>query len=186
MTSHNDVLFLMCKTWTHFIQITLFKASKSAALLLLIFTINNWKASITTLRSWISESYHHSLISWSLWVWQDHWQSINDYFFSHHLSNFLFNSKDVLKSLNSKSDEFLIRIWWCLHHHEQFSISSIMIIIFDQCFLNKLMILLIAVIVVKSQVVTSLTFIMILIQASIDFIILQLSLSIIACSWFMI
>jgi len=34
------------------------------------------------------------------------------------------------------------------------------------------MILLVAVIVVKSQVVTSLTFIMILIQASVDFIIL--------------
>ncbi len=165
MTSHSDALFSMCRTWAYFIQIILFKVSKSAALLLLISTIDSWKASVTTSRSWISESHHHSSISRSLWIQQDHWQSINDHFFFHRLLNFLFNSKDVLESLNSRSDELSIRIWWYLHHYEQFSINSIsntMIITFDQCFLSKLMILLVAVIVIKSQVVTSLTFIMIL------------------------
>ncbi len=109
-TSHNDVLFSMCKTWAHFIQITLFKALKSAMLLLLIFTIDSWKASVTTSRSWISESHHCSSISRSLWVQQDCQWSISNHFFFHRLLNFLFDNEDVLKSLNSKSDEFSIRI----------------------------------------------------------------------------
>ncbi len=179
----------MCRTQAHFIQITLFKVSRSATFLSLILIINSWKASVTTSRSWISESYHYSSISRSLWVQQDCQQSINDHFFSHRLSNFLFDSWDVLKSLNSRSDELLIRIWQHLHHHKQFSISSInsiMIIMLSQCLLSRLMILLVAVIVVKSQVVTSLTFIMILIQASVDFIILWLSLSVAARSRLMI
>ncbi len=155
-------------------------------LLLLIFTIDSWKASVTTSRREISESHHHSLILQSLWIQQDHQWSINDHFFFHHLLNFLFNSWDVLESLNSRSDELSIRIWWHLHHHKWFSISSIMIITSDQCFLSKLMILLVAVIVVKFQVVTSLTFVIILTQASVNFIILRLSLSITAHSWFMI
>ncbi len=142
----------MCKTWAHFIQIILSRALKSAALLSLISIIDSWKASVTTSRSWISKSHHCSLISRSLWVQQDHWRSISNHFFSHCLLNFLFDSKDVLKSLNSRSDEFSIRIWWCLHHHEWFSISSMMIIMSDQCFLSRLMILLVAVIVVKLQV----------------------------------
>ena len=125
---------------------------KSATLFSLILIIDSWKASVTTSRSWISESHHRSLISRSLWVWQDHQRSISNHFFSHRLSNFLFNSEDVLKSLNSRSDELLIRIWWCLHHHERFSISNMMIITSDQCLLSRLMILLVAVIVVKLQV----------------------------------
>jgi len=48
------------------------------------------------------------------------------------------------------------------------------------------MILLVAIIVVKSQVVTSLTFVMIFTQASVNFIILQLSLNITARSRLMI
>ncbi len=160
--SHHDVLFSMCRTWAHFIQITLFKTLKSATLLSLILTIDSWKASVTTSRSWISESHHHSLISRSLWVWQDHQRSVSDYFFSHRLLNFLFDSWDVLESLNSRSNELSIKIWWHLHHHKRFSISSIMIITFDQCLLSKLMILLVTIIVMKLQVVTSLTFIMIL------------------------
>ncbi len=186
MISHRDVLFLMCRTQAHFIQITLFKVLKSATLLLLFLTIDSWKASVMTSRSWISESHHCSLISRSLWVQQDHRQSINDYFFFHCLLNFLFNSWNVLESLNSRSNEFSIRIWWCLHHHKQFSISSIMIITSDWCFLSRLMILLIAIIVVKFQVVISLTFIMILTWSSVNFIILQLSLNVAACSQLMI
>ncbi len=165
MTSHSNALFLMCRTWAHFIQITLFRILRSIMLLSLIFTIDSWKASVMTLRSEISKFYHRSSISQSLWIQQDHWWSVNNYFFSHCLLNFLFNSWNILESLNSKSDELSIRIWWCLHHHEWFSISSIMIIMIitsDQCLLSRLMILLVAVIVVKSQVVTSLTFIMIL------------------------
>ena len=46
----------------------------------------------------------------------------------------------------------MIRIWWCLHHHERFSISNIMINTLDQCFLSRLTILLVTVIVVKLQV----------------------------------
>ncbi len=179
----------MCKTQAHFIQITLFRISKSATLLSLIFTIDSWKASVTTSKSEINEFHHCSLISQSLWIRQDCQQSINDYFFSHCLLNFLFNSWDVLESLNSRSDELSIRIWRCLHSHERFSISSIssiMIITSNRCLLSKLMILLVAVIVVKSQVVTSLTFIIILIWASVNFIILQLSLSVAAHSQLMI
>ena len=153
---------------------------KSATLLSLILTIDSWKASVTTSRSWISKSHHHSLISRSLWVRQDYQRSVNDHFFFHCLSNFFFDSWDVLESLNSRSNELSIRIWWYLHHHEWFNISSIMIITSDQCFLNKFMILLIAVIVMKLQVMTSLTFVMILTRSSVDFIILQLSLSIAA------
>jgi len=125
---------------------------KSATLLSLISIIDSWKASVTTSRSWISESHHRSSISRSLWVWQDCQRSISDHFFSHCLSNFLFDNKDVLESLNSKSDELSIRIWWCLHHHKRFSISSMMIITSDQCLLNRLTILLVAIIVVKLQV----------------------------------
>ncbi len=110
MTSHNDALFSMCRTWAHFIQIILSRISKLATFLSLISTINSWKASVMTSRSWISESHHHSSISRSLWIQQDHWWSINDYFFSHCLLNFFFNNEDVLESLNSRSDEFLIRI----------------------------------------------------------------------------
>ena len=186
MMSHHNALFSMCKTWAHFIQITLFRVLKSAMLLLLILTIDSWKASVMTSRSEISEFHHYFLILQSLWVQQDHQQSISKHFFFHRLSNFLFNSKDVLESLNSKSDELSIRIWWCLHHHEWFSISNIMIITSDWCLLNRLMILLVAVIVVKLQVVTSLTFVMILTQASVNFIILRLFLNITARSWFMI
>ncbi len=181
-TSHRDALFSMCRTWAHFIQIILSRISKSAALLLLILTIDSWKASVTISRSEISESHHHSLISRSLWVQQDRQRSVSDHFFSHRLSNFLFDSWDVLESLNSRSDELSIRIWRCLHHHKRFSISSIMIITSDQCLLSRLMILLVTVIVVKSQVVTSLTFVMILIQASVNFIILRLSLNVAAHS----
>ncbi len=152
MTSHSDALFLMCRTWAHFIQIILFKASKSATLLSLISIIDSWKASVTTSRSWISESHHHSLILQSLWVQQDHWWSISNHFFLHRLSNFFFNSKNVLESLNSRSDEFSIRIWWCLHYHKRFSISSIMIITSAWCLLSRLTILLIAIIVMKLQV----------------------------------
>ncbi len=162
-TSHHDALFLMCRTQAHFIQIILFRVLKSATLLLLIFIIDSWKASVTTSRSWISKSHHHSLISRSLWIQQDHQWSINNHFFSHCLLNFLFDSWDVLESLNSRSNELSIKIWWRLHHHEWFSISSIMIITSNQCLLSKLMILLVAVIVVKLQVVTSLTFEIILI-----------------------
>ena len=179
----------MCRTQAHFIQITLFRISKSAALLSLIFTIDSWKASVTTSKSKINEFHHCSLISQSLWIRQDHQRSINDHFFSHCLLNFLFDSWDVLKSLNSRSDELSIRIWQCLHHYERFSISnisSIMIITSDWCLLSKLIILLVAVIIMKSQVVTSLTFIMILIWASVNFIILQLSLSVAAHSRLMI
>ncbi len=179
----------MCRTWAYFIQITLSRALKSATLLSLIFTIDSWKASVTTSRSWISKSHHRSSISRSLWVQQDRRRSVSDHFFSHRLSNFLFDSWDVLESLNSRSDELSIRIWQCLHYHERFSISSIssiMIIMSDQCLLSRLMILLVAVIVVKSQVVTSLTFEMILIWASVDFIILRFSLSVAARSRLMI
>ncbi len=176
----------MCRTRAHFIQITLFRISKSAALLSFILTIDSWKASVTTSRSEISESHHHSSISRSLWVRQDRWRSVSNHFFSYRLSNFLFDSWDVLESLNSRRDEFSIRIWWHLHHHERFSISSIMIITSDQCLLSRLMILLIAEIVVKSQVVTSLTFVMILTRALVDFIILRLSLSVAARSRLMI
>ncbi len=109
-TSHSDALFLMCRTQAHFIQITLFRALRSAALLSLISIIDSWKASVTALRSWISESHHRSSISQSLWVQQNRWRSINDHFFSHRLLNFLFDNEDVLKSLNSRSDELLIRI----------------------------------------------------------------------------
>ncbi len=111
MTSHSDVLFSMCRTWAHFIQITLFRVSRSAALLSLISTIDSWKALVMTSRSWISESHHRFSISRSLWVWQDCWRSISNHFFSHCLLNFLFDSWDVLESLNSRSDEFSIRIW---------------------------------------------------------------------------
>ncbi len=149
-TSHRDALFSMCRTRAHFIQITLFRVSRSATLLSLILTIDSWKASVTTSRSEISESHHHSLISRSLWVWQDHRRSVSNHFFSHRLSNFLFDSWDVLKSLNSRSDELSIRIWRRLHHHEWFSISNIIIITSDQCLLSKLIILLVAEIVVKS------------------------------------
>ena len=131
MTSHRDVLFLMCRTQAHFIQIILFRVSKSVMLLSLIFIIDSWKASVTTSRSEISESHHHSLISRSLWVQQDHQRSISNHFFFHRLSNFLFDSWDVLESLNSRSNELLIRIWWHLHHYEWFSISNIMIITSD-------------------------------------------------------
>ena len=162
MTSHSDALFSMCKTWAHFIQITLFKGSKSTMLLSLILTIDSWKASIMTSRSEISKSHYHFSISRSLWIWQDHWWSINNHFFFHHLSHFLFNSWDVLKSLNSRNNELWVKIWWCLHHHEWFSISSIMIIMSDQCLLSRLIILLIAIIVVKFQVVTLFTFVIIL------------------------
>ena len=186
MTSHCNALFSMCKAQAHFIQIILFRVLRSATLLSLIFTIDSWKASIITSRSEISESHHRSLISRSLWVQQDHQRSVSDHFFSHRLSNFLFDSWNVLKSLNSRSDELSIKIWWYLHHHEQFSISSIMIITSDQYLLSRLMILLIAVIVVKLQVVTSLTFIIILTQSSVDFIILRLSLSVAARSRLMI
>jgi len=189
MTSHSDAIFSVCRTQAHFIQIILSKVLRSVTLLSLIFTIDSWKASVTTLRSKISESHHCSLILQSLWIWQDHQRSINDHFFSYCLLNFLFDSWNVLESLNSRKDELSIRIWQCLHHHKWFSISninSIMIIMFNWCFLSKLMILLVAVIVVKSQVVTSLTFIMILTQSSVHFIILQLFLSITAHSWLMI
>ncbi len=111
MTSHSDALFLMCRTQAHFIQITLSRVSRSTTLLSLIFIIDSWKASVTTSRSEISESYHRSLISRSLWVQQDHQRSINNHFFFHHLSNFLFDNWDVLKSLNSRSNEFSIKIW---------------------------------------------------------------------------
>ncbi len=184
--SHSDALFLMCRTWAHFIQIILFRISRSVMLLSLILTIDSWKASVTTSRSEISESHHHSSISRSLWVQQDRQRSVNDHFFSHRLLNFLFDSWDILESLNSRSSELSIRIWWCLHHYEWFSISSIMIITSDQCLLSRLMILLVAVIVVKLQVVTSLTFVIILTQSSVNFIILQLSLSIAARSQLMI
>ncbi len=176
----------MCRTQAHFIQIILSRVSRSAALLSLIFTIDSWKASVKTSRSEISESHHYSSISRSLWVQQDRQQSISDHFFFHRLLNFLFDSWDVLESLNSRSDELSIRIWQCLHHHERFSISNIMIITSDRCLLSRLMILLVAVIVVKSQVVTSLTFVMILTQASVNFIILRLSLSVAARLWLMI
>ncbi len=139
-----------------------------------------------TSRSWISESYHCFLISRSLWVQQNHWRSINNYFFSCHFLNFLFNNWNIFKSLNSRNDKLLIRIWWHLHHHERFSISNIMIIISDQCLLNRLMILLATVIVVKLQVVISLTFIMILTQSSVDFIILWFFLNVTAYSWLII
>ncbi len=39
-----------------------------------------------------------------------------------------------------------------MHHHKQFSISSMIIITSDQCFLSRLMILLVAIIVMKFQV----------------------------------
>jgi len=39
-----------------------------------------------------------------------------------------------------------------LHHHKRFSISSMIIITSDQCFLSRLMILLVAIIVMKFQV----------------------------------
>ena len=133
-TSHNDALFSMCRTQAHFIQIILSRILKSAALFLLILTIDSWKASVIISRSEISESHHRFSISRSLWIQQDHQWSISNHFFSHHLSNFLFNSWDVLESLNSRSDEFSIKIWWHLHHHEQFSINninSIMIITSD-------------------------------------------------------
>ncbi len=110
MTSHSDALFSICRTQAHFIQITLSRTSRSAMFLSLISIIDSWKASVITSRSWISKSHHHSSISRSLWVWQDHWQSISNHFFSHRLSNFLFDSEDVLESLNSRSDEFSIRI----------------------------------------------------------------------------
>ena len=110
MTSHSDALFLICKTQAHFIQITLSRILKSATLLSLISTIDSWKASVTTSRSWISESHYRFSISRSLWVQQDRWRSINDHFFSHCLSNFFFNSWDILKSLNSRNDEFSIKI----------------------------------------------------------------------------
>ncbi len=125
---------------------------KSAALLLLILIIDSWKASVMTSRSWISKSHHHSLILQSLWIQQDHQRSVSNHFFLHCFSNFLFNSENILENLNSRSDELSIRIWWHLHHHEWFSINSMMIIMSDQCFLSKLMILLIAVIVMKLQV----------------------------------
>ncbi len=118
MTSYNDALFLMCKTQAYFIQIILFKTSKSAVFLSLILTIDSWKASVTTSRSWINKSHHHSLISRSLWIQQDHWRSVNDYFFSYCFLNFLFNNWDILKSLNSRSNKLSIRIWQHLHHHE--------------------------------------------------------------------
>jgi len=186
MTSHSDALFSMCRTQAHFIQIILSRVLKSAALLSLILTIDSWKASVTTSRSEISESHHHSLISRSLWVRQDCRRSINDHFFFHRLSNFLFDSWNVLESLNSRRDKLSIRIWWHLHYHERFSISSIMVITSDQCLLSRLMILLVAIIVVKSQVLTSLTFVMILTRASVNFIILRLSLSVAARSRLMI
>ncbi len=186
MTLHSDALFLMCRTQAHFIQIILFRVSKSAALLLLILTIDSWKASVMTSRSEISESHYNSLILQSLWIRQDRWRSVNNYFFFHCFLNFFFDSWDVLKSLNSRSSKLSIRIWWCLHHHKWFSISSIMIIMFDWYLLSRLMILLVAVIVVKLQVVTSLTFVMILTWSSVDFIILRLSLSIAAHSRLMI
>ena len=110
MTSHHDVLFSMCRTWAHFIQIILSRILKSAALLLLIFTIDSWKASVTTSRSEISESHHRFSISRSLWVQQNRQRSVSNHFFSHCLLNFLFNSWDVLKSFNSRSDELSIRI----------------------------------------------------------------------------
>ena len=176
----------MCRTQAHFIQITLSRVSKSATLLSLILTINSWKALSTTSRSWISESHHYSSISRSLWVWQDHQRSVSNHFFFHCLSNFLFDNWDILESLNSRSNELSIRIWWHLHHHEQFSISSIMIIMSDQCLLSRLMILLVAVIIMKLQVVTSLTFVIILTQSSVNFIILRLSLSVAAHSRLMI
>ena len=125
---------------------------KSATLFSLFSIIDSWKVSVTTSRSWISESHHHFSISQSLWVQQDHWRSINNHFFLHCLLNFLFNSENVFKSLNNKSDELLIRIWWCLHHHKQFSISSMMIITSDQCLLSRFTILLVAIIVMKLQV----------------------------------
>ncbi len=152
MTSHSDALFSICRTQAHFIQITLFKALKSATLLSLISIIDSWKALVTTSRSWISESHHHSLISRSLWIQQDHQRSISNHFFLHCFSNFLFNSENILESLNSKSDELSIRIWWYLHHHEWFSISSMIIITSDQCLLSRFTILLVAVIVMKLQV----------------------------------
>ena len=176
----------MCRTWAHFIQIILSRILKSAALLLLILTIDSWKASIMTSRSEISEFYHCSSILRSQWIWQDHQWSINNHFFLHHLLSFFFNNWDILESLNSRSNEFSIKIWWHLHHHEWFSISSIMIITSDWCLLSRLIILLVTVIVVKLQVVTSLTFVIILIQSSVDFIILQLSLSVTAHSRLMI
>ncbi len=152
MTSHSDVLFLMCRTQAHFIQIILSRTLKSAALLSLISTIDSWKASVITSRSEISKSHHCFLISRSLWIQQDCRWSISNNFFSHHLLNFLFNSWNVLESLNSKDNELSIRIWWCLHHHKQFSISSMIIKTLDWCLLSRLTILLVAVIVVKSQV----------------------------------
>ena len=118
MTSHSDALFSMCRTQAHFIQIILSRISRSAMLLSLILTIDSWKASVTTLRSEISESHHHSLISRSLWVRQDRRRSISDHFFFHCLSNFLFDSWDVLESLNSRRNELSIRIWQRLHHHD--------------------------------------------------------------------
>ncbi len=181
-TLHSDALFSICRTQAHFIQITLSRALKSATLLSLILTIDSWKASIMTSRSWISKSHHCSSISRSLWVQQDYRRSISNHFFSHHFSSFFFDSWNVLESLNSRSNELSIRIWWYLHHYERFSISSIMIIMSDQCLLSKLMILLVTIIVVKLQVVTSLTFVMILTRSSVDLIILQLSLSVAACS----
>ncbi len=39
-----------------------------------------------------------------------------------------------------------------MHHHKRFSISSMIIITSDQCFLSRLMILLVAIIVMKFQV----------------------------------
>ena len=116
-TSHSDALFSICRTQAHFIQITLFKALKSATLLSLILTIDSWKASIMTLRSWINKSHHCSSISRSLWIQQDHQRSISNHFFSHHFSSFFFDSWNVLESLNSRSNELSIRIWWYLHHY---------------------------------------------------------------------
>ncbi len=186
MTSYSDALFLMYKTQAHFIQIILSKVSRSVMLLSFILTIDSWKASIMTSRSEISEFHHHSLISRSLWVQQNYQRSINDHFFFHCFLNFLFDSWNNFESLNNKSDKLSIRIWWYLHHYKWFNISSMMIITSDQCFLSKLMILLVAVIIVKYQVVILLTFIMILTWSSVNFIILQLSLSITVHSWFMI
>ncbi len=186
MTSHSDALFSMCRTQAHFVQITLSRISESVILLSLIFTIDSWKASIMTSRSEISESHHRFSISRSLWVQQDYRRSISNHFFSHCLLNFLFNSWDVLKSLNSRSNEFLIRIWWCLHHYKWFSISSILIITSDECLLSRLMLLLVAVIVMKLQVVTLLTFVIILTWSSVNFIILWFSLSVAAHSRLMI
>ncbi len=133
---------------------------------------------------WWEKKRSLTLYRWSCWIYR--LREIEEWWWFNHLLNFLFNSWDVLESLNSRSNELSIRIWWLLHHHKRFSISSIMIIMFNQCLLSRLIILLVAVIVVKSQIVTSLTFIIILTQSSINFIILWLSLSITARSRLMI